>query len=63
VVREWRDKHPDEAVPDGLVLTQPSTNAEKTRGIPDRVIYHPSWAKLVHTGAADLGQGVAEAVG
>ena len=23
VVREWRDKHPDEAVPDGLVLTQP----------------------------------------
>jgi hypothetical protein len=23
VVREWRDTHPDEAVPDGLVLTQP----------------------------------------
>ena len=23
VVREWRDKHPDEAIPDGLVLTQP----------------------------------------
>ena len=23
VVREWRDKHPDDAVPDGLVLTQP----------------------------------------
>jgi len=31
VVREWRDKHPDEAIPDGLVLTQPwpSTSAEK----------------------------------
>ncbi len=23
MVREWRDKHPDEAIPDGLVLTQP----------------------------------------
>lgn len=42
VVREWRDKHPDEAVPDGLVLTQPwpSTSAEKVRGIPDRVIHY-----------------------
>jgi len=42
VVREWRDKHPDEAVPDGLVLTQPwpSTSSEKARGIPDRVVYY-----------------------
>ncbi|HEY1973187.1 MAG TPA: IS1634 family transposase [Pseudonocardia sp.] len=42
VVREWRDKHPDEAIPDGLVLTQPwpSTSAEKARGIPDRVIHY-----------------------
>ena len=42
VVREWRDKHPDEAIPDGLVLTQPwpSTSAEKTRGIPDRLIHY-----------------------
>ena len=42
VVREWRDSHPGEAVPDGLVLTQPwsATSAEKTRGIPDRVIYY-----------------------
>jgi Transposase DDE domain len=42
VVREWRDKHPDEAVPDGLVLTQPwpSTSSEKARGIPDRVIHY-----------------------
>jgi Transposase DDE domain len=42
VVREWRDKHPDEAIPDGLVLTQPwpSTSTEKTRGIPDRVIHY-----------------------
>ena len=40
MVREWRDRHPDEAVPDGLVLTQPwpSTSSEKARGIPDRVI-------------------------
>ena len=42
VVREWCDKHPDEAIPDGLVLTQPwpATAAEKARGIPDRVIYY-----------------------
>src|SRR6185503_9759895 len=42
VVREWRDKHPDEAVPDALVLTQPwrSTSSEKARGIPDRVIHY-----------------------
>jgi Transposase DDE domain len=42
VVREWRDKHPDEAIPDGLVLTQPwpSTSPEKARGIPDRVIHY-----------------------
>jgi Transposase DDE domain len=42
VVREWRDKQPDQAIPDGLVLTQPwpSTSAEKARGIPDRVIHY-----------------------
>jgi hypothetical protein len=42
VVREWRDNHSDDAIPDGLVLTQPwpATTAEKTRGIPDRVIYY-----------------------
>ena len=42
VVREWRDKHPDEAVPDQLVLTQPwpATSSEKARGIPDRVVYY-----------------------
>ncbi len=42
VVREWRDTHPDEQIPDGLVLTQPwpSTSAEKTRGIPGRVIHY-----------------------
>jgi len=42
VVREWRDKHPDEAIPDGLVLTQPwpATSGEKDRGIPDRVIHY-----------------------
>ena len=42
VAREWRDTHRDEAVPDGLVLTQPwpSTSAEKAHGIPDRVIHY-----------------------
>ena len=42
VVREWRDKYPGEAIPDGLTLTQPwpATSSEKARGIPDRVIYY-----------------------
>jgi transposase len=42
VVREWHAEHPDEAVPDQLVLTQPwpSTSSEKARGIPDRVVYY-----------------------
>ena len=33
VVRQWRDKHPDEAIPDGLTLTEPwpSTSSEKSR--------------------------------
>jgi hypothetical protein len=36
VVREWRDKHPDEPIPDELVLTQPwpATSSEKARGVP-----------------------------
>ena len=40
--REWRDKHPDEAIPDGSVLTQPwlSTSDARARGIPDRVGYY-----------------------
>ena len=42
VVRQWRDNHPGEAIPDQLVLTQPwpATSAEKARGIPDRVTYY-----------------------
>jgi hypothetical protein len=42
VVREWHDKHPGEAVPDQLVLTQPwpATSSEKARGIPDRVTHY-----------------------
>ncbi|VBA62331.1 hypothetical protein LAUMK41_05722 [Mycobacterium attenuatum] len=42
VVREWHDKHPDEAIPDELILTQPwpATGREKTRGIPDRVTFY-----------------------
>jgi Transposase DDE domain len=42
VVREWRDKHPGEQIPDGLVLTQPwpATSSEKARGIPDRVTHY-----------------------
>ena len=42
VVREWRDRHPDQTVPDQLVLAQPwpATGSEKARGIPDRLVYY-----------------------
>ncbi|MBX7435320.1 IS1634 family transposase, partial [Mycobacterium sp. Y57] len=42
VVREWHTTHPDQAIPDGLILTQPwpATSREKTRGIPERVIHY-----------------------
>jgi hypothetical protein len=42
VVREWRDTHPGEEIPDGLILTQPwpATSSEKARGIPDRVTFY-----------------------
>jgi len=42
VVREWRDRHPDQTVPDQLVLAQPwpASSSEKARGIPDRVVYY-----------------------
>ena len=42
VVTRWRDVHPDQEIPDGHVFTQPwpATSSEKTRGIPDRIIYY-----------------------
>jgi hypothetical protein len=42
VVREWRDKHPGRDIDDGQIFTQPwpATSSEKTRGIPDRVVYY-----------------------
>ena len=42
LVRRWRDTHSEQAIPDGLTLTQPwpSTSSEKARGIPDRVIHY-----------------------
>jgi len=42
IVREWRDKHPGQDIPEDLTLTQPwpATDREKTRGVPDRVIHY-----------------------
>jgi hypothetical protein len=37
VVREWRDKHPDEAIPDGLVLTQPWPSTRRRRPAGSRI--------------------------
>ena len=41
VVREWRDKHPDEAIPDGLVLTQPWPATSSGEGPRDPGSGHP----------------------
>jgi hypothetical protein len=61
VVREWRDIHPGEAIPDGLVLTQPwtATSSEKARGIPDRVVYY----QYRHDRARKTLRGIDEQVG
>jgi hypothetical protein len=42
VVKEWRRKHSDQEMPDGLVLTQPwpASSLEKERGKRDRTIYY-----------------------
>lgn len=42
VISEWRGKHPGEEIPDGHIFTQPwpASSSEKTRGIPDRVIFY-----------------------
>jgi hypothetical protein len=42
VVCRWRDEHPDEVIPDGLVLTQPwpPTSSETARAPLDRVIHY-----------------------
>jgi hypothetical protein len=44
VVPEWRDKHPDEAIADGVVRIKPrpTTSNEKVRGILHRVSYNIS---------------------
>jgi hypothetical protein len=61
VVREWRDKHPDQPISDGLVLTQPwpATSAEKARGIPDRAIHY----QYRHDRARRTLRGIDEQVG
>jgi len=42
VVKTWHEQHPDEPIPDGLVLTQPwpAAHLEKARGKRDRVIHY-----------------------
>jgi len=42
VIKKWLTEHPDQDVPDGLVLTQPwpATQKEKARGARDRVIHY-----------------------
>ena len=41
-LQAWHKKHPDQQVPDGLILTQPwpATQVEKARGQRDRVTYY-----------------------
>jgi transposase len=42
VVKKWRETHPGEDIPDGHVFTQrwPATQAQKTNGRRDKVIYY-----------------------
>ena len=42
IVREWRNTHPDQAIPDQLMPTQPwpAKDSEKAHGIPNRVIHY-----------------------
>ncbi len=42
VVRQWRDTHPDAAVPDGLVLTQPWPSSSADRIPLDGQVPHPT---------------------
>ena len=60
VVREWRDKHPDRDIDDGQIFLQPwpATSSEKTRGIPDRVVYY----QYRHDRARRTLRGIAEQV-
>jgi hypothetical protein len=56
-----RAQHPEEQVPDGLVLTQPwpASGSEKSRGIPDRVIYY----QFRHDRARRTLRGIDEQIG
>lgn len=60
IVSEWRARHPDEAIPDQLVLTQPwpPSSSEKARGIPDRVTHY----QYRHDRARRSLRGIAEQV-
>jgi transposase len=60
VVREWRDKHPGRDSVDRQIFTQPwpATSSEKTRGIPDRVVYY----QYRHDRARRTLRGIAEQV-
>jgi hypothetical protein len=60
VVREWRDKHPGRDIDDGQIFIQPwsATSSEKTRGIPDRVVYY----QYRHDRARRTLRGIAEQV-
>lgn len=42
VVTEWQKTHPEQEIPDGLILTQrwPASSSEKARGVPDRMIHY-----------------------
>jgi hypothetical protein len=42
MVKAWREQHPGQPIPDGLVLTQPwpASSIEKARGKRDRVIHY-----------------------
>ena len=63
VVREWRDKHPNQEIADGQIFVQPwpATSGEKTRGIPDRVVYYQYRADRARRTLRGIAEQVAKA--
>lgn len=63
IVREWRDQHPGQDIPEDLTLTQPwpATDREKTRGIPDRVIHYQYRADRARRSLRGIDEQIAKA--
>ncbi len=62
-VAKWREAHPDEAIPDGHVFTQPwpASSKERDRGIRDRTIFYQYRAERARRTLRGIDEQVAKA--